>query len=116
MPQRTKAPPFKKGFDPRRNLKGRPKVGTSLAEKIRDALNEKANGDYSKLDALIDKAWEQAISGNFQMLNWLSDHGYGRVPEKLEINKEDKVDLSKLTDEELAVWKKLVKKVSGEDS
>lgn len=106
---------FKKGFDPRRNLKGRAKVGLTLAEKIRDALNEKANGDYSKLDALIDTAWEQAISGNFQMLNWLSDHGYGRVPEKLEVTKEEKLDLSKLSNEELAVFKKLMEKAS-EDS
>lgn len=107
---------LKKGFDPRRNLTGRPKLGLTLAEKIRDAMNEPVHEGYTKLDALIDMAMEQAASGNPSMLEMLWSRGYGRVPERIELQQEEKLDLSKLSSEELAALKELRKKASGDAS
>ncbi len=104
---------FKSGFDPRRNLKGRAKKGLTLAEKIRDAMNEEIVNGYTKMDALIDEAMEQAKAGNTTMLEMLWSRGYGKVPEKLEIQQDEPFDLSKLTDSELAEFERLRKKAVG---
>jgi len=47
---------FKKGYDPNRNMKGRPKLGLTTAERIRDALNEPARGQegYTKFDLMVE--------------------------------------------------------------
>lgn len=102
---------FTRGFDPRRNLAGRPKKGKSLSEKIRAAMEEPIRDDgYSKLDALIDEAMSRAKAGNYQMLEALWQRGYGKVPEKVELTQEARPDLSKLSDAEIAVLKKLLEK------
>jgi hypothetical protein len=103
---------FVRGFDPRRNMAGRPKLGETLAEKIRAAMNEPVRDEdgYSKLDALIDEAMSQAKAGHYQMLDLLWVRAYGKVPEKLEFKNEDAPDLSKLTDEEIAQLAALMEK------
>lgn len=102
---------FVKGYDPRRNLAGRPKVGESLAEKIRDAMAEPVREDgYTKLDALIDEAMSRAKAGNYVLLQMLWDRGYGKVSERVELAQADKPDLSKLTDDEIAELTRILEK------
>src|SRR5512146_2519184 len=90
---------FKPG-DPRINRKGRPKLGTSLAEQIRDALQEQLNEEtgYNNLHLLIDIAIRRAKAGNTRMLDWLTDHGYGKAPERVEFSQQQPFDASKLSD------------------
>lgn len=77
---------FKKGFDPRRNLKGRPHKGESLSEKFRDALSEKAEGDYTFLDAIIDTQIDKAIAGDSAAADWVISRGYGKLVDRIESN------------------------------
>jgi hypothetical protein len=103
---------FVKGFDPHRNMNGRPKKGASLAERVREAMQEvvREEDGYTKMDALIDEALARAKAGNFQFWDALMARGYGKVPDKVEMSTEEKPDLSKLTDEELAQYAALMKK------
>ena len=93
---------FVKGFDPRRNRKGRAKVGETFAEKVRDALAEEIRPGYSKLDALIDEALERAKAGDYQFFDSLMSRAFGKVPDRVEQVADAGLDLSRLTDEELA--------------
>lgn len=95
--------PFKAGYDPKRNLKGRPKLGLTTAEKIRDAMNEPAKGQegYTKFDEMVDLAMMRAKKGSWQFWDALMNRAYGKVPDKVEMQTEEKPDLSKLTDEEI---------------
>lgn len=89
---------FKKGYDARRNLKGRPKVGESLAEMFRDALHEKLNGDYTKLDSMIDKVVDKALHGNQDAIEYCLARGYGKMIERIEANNTNKnYDFSNLS-------------------
>lgn len=80
---------FVKG-DPRINRKGRTKVGESLAEKFRDAMTEKLNGDYSKLDSLIDTVVTKALKGNLQAVEFVLARGWGKMIERIETNNTNK--------------------------
>lgn len=103
---------FKKGYDPKRNLKGRPKLGMTVGERIRDAMNEPAKGQegYTKFDEMVDMAMSRAKKGSFGFWESLMSRAYGKVPDKIEMSNEEKPDLSKLTDEELATYAALLKK------
>ena len=103
---------FKKGFDPNRNVKGRPKVGLTVGERIRDAMNEPARGQdgYTKFDEMVDMAMSRAKKGSFGFWESLMARAYGKVPDKIEMQTEDKPDLSKLTDEEIATLMALLEK------
>ena len=101
---------FAKG-DKRINRKGRPHKGLTFAEWVRDALespDEKSG--RRKVDDLIDEAMKRALKGQFQFWDALTARGYGKVPEKVEMTTEQKVDLSKLTTEEIEMLKKLMEK------
>lgn len=104
--------PFKKGFDSARNLKGRPKVGMTVGERIRDAMNEPAKGQegYTKFDEMVDMAMKRAKSGSFGFWESLMARAYGKVPDKIEMQNEEKPDLTKLTDEEIATLMSLLAK------
>jgi hypothetical protein len=104
--------PFTKGYDPKRNYKGRPKLGLTTAEKIRDAMNEPAKGQegYTKFDEMVDLAMMRAKKGSWQFWDALMNRAYGKVPDKVEMQTEEKPDLSKLTDEEIAIYTDLLKK------
>jgi hypothetical protein len=104
--------PFKKGFDPKRNLKGRPKVGMTVGERIRDAMNEPARGQegYTKFDLMVDDAISRAHHGSYQFWDALMARAYGKVPDKIEMQSEEKPDLSKLTNDEIATLMALLEK------
>lgn len=91
---------FVKG-DKRINRKGRPKVGESLAEKYRDALNEALTGNYTKLDSLIDKAVEKALKGDLSAIQYVEARAYGKLVERTEaINTNMNYDFSNMPLEE----------------
>lgn len=103
---------FKKGFDPNRNYNGRPKLGMTVGERIRDAMNEPAVGleGYTKFDEMVDMAMSRAKKGSFGFWIALLERAYGKVPDKIEMTNEEKPDLSKLTDEEIATLMALLAK------
>lgn len=107
--------PFVKG-DPRINRKGRPKVGMTLAEKVRDAMNEevKEGTKYTKLDQMIDDALHQARLGKFQYLEALWARGFGKVPDQVHMLVDKPPDLSKLTDSEIEIFLKLTQKAQAD--
>lgn len=100
---------FVKG-DPRINRNGRPKRGESLGEKFRDALEEKINGDYSKLDAIIDKLADMALEGNQAAIEYMLARGWGKMIDKIEITPKREFNLDKLSDEELSKLEELAMK------
>jgi uncharacterized protein YecT (DUF1311 family) len=104
--------PFKKGYDPKRNIKGRPKLGMTTAERIRDAMNEPVKGQdgYTKFDQMVDLAMSRANHGSYQFWDALMNRAYGKVPDKVEMQTEEKPDLSKLTDEEIKTLMSLLAK------
>src|SRR6266508_2874195 len=93
---------FEKG-DRKINRKGRPKVGESLAEKFRDAMNEtldKTNG-YSNLDSIIDSMVKKALQGNQDAVEYCLARGWGKMIERIEANNINKnYDFSDLPMEE----------------
>lgn len=104
---------FKKGFDPNRWLKGRRKLGETMAERIRAAMNEPAKGlndGYTKFDELVDVALAHARKGSFSYWESLMNRAYGKVPDKIEMTPEEKPDLSKLTDAEIKILTALLEK------
>jgi hypothetical protein len=106
--------PFTKG-DSRINRKGRPKVGESLAEKFRDALAERLQGDYSKLDSLIDKTVDMALKGNQQAIEFVLARGWGKMIDRVEITPKQEFDLSKLSDEEIERLEEIQRKLEQKD-
>jgi len=78
--------PFKKGTDPRRNVKGRVKSQDKLREKILAKLNKQATAQgkpleidgeaVTNLDVVLDQ-WMK----NPKLQALLIEYGYGKVPQ-----------------------------------
>jgi hypothetical protein len=98
------------------NRKGRPKVGLTVAERIRDAMNEKAKGQdgYTKFDEMVDLAMMRAKNGSWQFWTSLMNRAYGNVPDQIEVKTEKAPDLSKLTNEEIARLTELLEKARSD--
>jgi hypothetical protein len=91
---------FVKG-DSRINRKGRAKKGETLAEMFRDALSDKLNGDYTKLDSLIDKVVDMALKGNQNAIEYVLARGWGKMIERVEsTNVNQNYDFTNLSLEE----------------
>lgn len=67
------------------NPKGRQKKGLTLAENISKALEEKVNGNPSKLDNIINELVKKAEDGDTKAIEILLDRGYGKAKAFLEI-------------------------------
>jgi ribosome biogenesis GTPase A len=84
---------FQKGYDPRRNLKGRP-IGTRNFETDFDEAVEeiaKENG-MTKSEArklLLKVAFKQAKDGNFNFYKDIHDRIYGKAPEEIKITPDE---------------------------
>lgn len=66
------------------NPKGRPKKGDTLAEMIREFLDEDDGEDRkTRKRKLIEAAYEKALEGDAAARSWLSDRGYGKAPQPL---------------------------------
>jgi hypothetical protein len=55
-------------------------------------------------------AVKRAKRGQYQFWDAVVNRAYGKVPDKVEINPEEKPDLSKLTKEEIEIWMRLLQK------
>lgn len=99
----NKGKPFAKGVDSRRNLKGRPKVGETLADLCRDALLEVIDEStgYRKIDSILDKMVTQAQQGNKDARAELLTRTFGKPVERIEAtNVNQNYDFSHLSMEE----------------
>ena len=109
-PGKPPSKPFTKG-DPRINRKGRPKKGETFAEYVRNFIESE---DETKKKAVIETmmmvAIKKANQGQFQFWEQLVNRAYGKVPDKVEMNTQEKPDLSKLTKDELITWMQLLQK------
>ena len=102
--------PFVKG-DPRINRKGRTPTGTTFAEYIRAFVEETDGGKkQSLIDEMMVVAVKRAQMGQYQFWDAIVNRAYGKVPDKIEVNEQAKPDLSKLTNEEIAEWQRLLMK------
>jgi hypothetical protein len=72
------------------NPNGRPKAGTSIAERIRAALSE---DDWT---AIIAKATEQAMAGDKAARDFLLDRTEGKPNQKVEIEQHDPSEVREL--------------------
>lgn len=91
---------FVKG-DKRINRKGQPKRGESLAEMFRNAMAEKLNGDYTRLDSLIDKVVTMALQGNQAAIEYVLARGWGKLIDRVESSNTNKnYDFSHLSVED----------------
>ncbi len=108
-PGKTPSKPFVKG-DPRINRKGRPKKGETFAEYVRNFMEAEDEAKGTIVAEMMQIAVKRARMGQFQFWEQLVNRAYGKVPDKVEINKDDDIDLSLLPKEDLETWKQLLEK------
>lgn len=63
---------------------------------------------------MMEIAVKKARQGQFQFWDALVNRAYGKVPDKVEMNTQEKPDLSKLTKEELETWMQLLAKAKSQ--
>lgn len=103
MPRKGGVPenlkPFKKGNDPRRNLKGAPPVLPGLKEALEKVLTEQKDG-MTGLEAVFVALRTKAIRGDVRAIQEILDRYYGKVKQEFDLsNKGEKfepIDYSKL--------------------
>lgn len=78
--------PFIKGFDPKRNTKGRPPVANSVATLARDILESKKKGQQSNGEKIIRKFVTLALEGSPPHANFLFDRAYGKAIESMNLS------------------------------
>lgn len=76
--------PFVKGNDPRRNLKGPPKVLPELKDALRDKLSQDDKGK-TKLENILDTLYKQAIKGDVRAIQEILDRFYGKAKQEIEV-------------------------------
>jgi hypothetical protein len=68
--------PFKEGFDPRRNLDGRPKL-PDISQAIAGVLGEEKDGKTA-LDAVLMALRSKAVKGDVRAAELLMDRAFGK--------------------------------------
>jgi len=93
--------PFKKGFDKRRNMKGRPKCPYSkskLGVLLKKKLNEKAPGtNITNLEAILQKIISDARKGKYGACKLMMDytHEKPKIVKRILNNMDDLDDTNK---------------------
>lgn len=76
---------FKKGFDPKRNLKGAPPVLIPIKEAFEKVLNEEKDG-MKAIDAVFIALRNKAIKGDIRAIQEIFDRYYGKVKQDVDLN------------------------------
>jgi len=73
--------PFQSGFDPRRNVNGRP-VGKTARNEFAEILNRKIDESSGRTigDALAEKIIKMALGGDQQMIKMIWEYMDGKPP------------------------------------
>ena len=106
---------FKKGDDPKRNLKGRPPILPDLKEAIAKILSKEKDGKTA-LEAVLIALFNRAIKGDVRAAQELMDRGYGKAIQFIdgEFNIGSKeTGFEEWTKEELEELIKLEERVNG---
>jgi hypothetical protein len=72
--------PFKKGEDPRRNTKGRPKGTSDIRERFEEAVNKKVMFDGEEIDmsmAIMLRLISEARKGSYWAVKLFMKYSYG---------------------------------------
>ena len=75
--------PFKPGFDPRRNLDGRPPIVPPLEEAIARVLSDEKDG-LTALDAIIMALRNKAVKGDVRAAQELLDRAFGKSKQSID--------------------------------
>ncbi len=108
--------PFKKGYDKRRNLEGRPKDISDLRSLLMDIASKENNGQ-TVMEAIIVSIANQAMKGNLKAGQIIMDYLYGKPTQKTEIvgqieTNSNSIDLKKLTLDELRELERIATKIN----
>jgi len=76
---------FKKGDDPRRNLKGRPPVLPDLKEAIAKILSDE-DGGKKALEKVLEALYKKALKGDVRAAQELLDRGFGKASQIVDLN------------------------------
>jgi hypothetical protein len=73
--------PFQSGFDPRRNLNGRP-PGQPMSSQFQEILSKRITSDKDKTiaDALVEKIIRMALDGDQRMIKLIWEYMDGKPP------------------------------------
>lgn len=85
-------------------------MGESFAEYVRAFMEAEDESKGTIVAEMMEIAVKKARQGQFQFWEQLVNRAYGKVPDKVEMQTQEKPDLSKLTDEELKIWMQLLEK------
>jgi hypothetical protein len=74
--------PFQNGYDPRRNVNGRPVGSKNLSSHFSDILQRKIadQSDKTIQDVLVEKIIKMALDGNYQMIKLIWHYQDGKPP------------------------------------
>lgn len=92
--------PFQSGFDPRRNLNGRP-AGRSMRSQFEEILSRKLPNDKTIADALVEKIIKMALDGDQQMIKLIWEYRDGKPPKYRGNPEPERPPKRKLSEEEI---------------
>jgi hypothetical protein len=76
--------PFKKGHDPRRNTKGRPKALPDISQILIEVLGEEKDG-ITALQKICAAIVKKAATGDVRAADSLMDRAYGKPKQRTEV-------------------------------
>jgi len=92
MPRKGGVPenlkPLKKGYDPNRNMKGRPKsIVTELNELLSDRIQDQKSGKYiDKGRAILDVLITKGLRGDIRAIQEILDRLYGKAKQEIDLH------------------------------